>query len=179
MPLKCSSLECDDIIDDALFRELYADAIERAVNNEKTAKDVPADSWADHPYYDDLGSSETDRGDAEQVDESPDHEHEIPWEDHPSYDDLGMSETGAQGDDDALDVSETDQSDDQLDRSRDNPEDQQESDPDDVSDTPDEREDNPTESDTCEEDVACQDHLSYTSSEVDNGDLAWEGSPYY
>jgi hypothetical protein len=89
MPLKCSSLERDDISDDALFRELYADAIERAVNNEKTAKDVPADSWADHPYYDDL---ETDRGDDEQVDVSPDDEQEIPWKDHPYYDDLGMSE---------------------------------------------------------------------------------------
>ena len=118
------------------------------------------------------------QGDDEQVDESQYDEHKIPWEDHPSYDDLGMSETGAQGDDDAVDVSETDQGDDQLDRSLDNPEDQQGSDSDVVYDTPDEGEDNPTESDTCEEDVACQDHLSYTSSEVDNEDLAWESSPY-
>ena len=67
LPLQCSSVECDKIAEDAQFRELFADALERAVNSNQ----------ADHPYYDAF-----DQGDDDLV---------TPWADHPYYDDLGIS----------------------------------------------------------------------------------------
>ena len=68
-------MECDVIVEDAKFRELFADALERAVNSKQ----------ADHPYYD--GS---DQGDDDHV---------TPWVDHPYYDVPGISEA-VQCDDD-------------------------------------------------------------------------------
>ena len=88
LQLNDSSLEFEEVIDDALFKELFADAIERAKNSEKTARHAPADSWADHCYFDDL---DTDQGDDGQV--PPADEPEIPWEYHQYYNDLDSCET--------------------------------------------------------------------------------------
>jgi len=97
LPIKCSSLECDENANGGWAMELFADALERAINSEEAAHpyydgldqddDDPVTPWADHPYYDDLGVSVADQDD----------DHVSPWADHPFYDDLEISEA-VQGD---------------------------------------------------------------------------------
>ena len=126
LSLKCSSLECDDNGDWAM--EMFANALERAINTEEAAhpyydgseEDEHETPWADHPYYDDLEISETGQGDDELVrsQDTTDHEdpkddvdseatQELPaFEDHPCYDtpDVGEdhhAESVSQGEDDA------------------------------------------------------------------------------
>ena len=153
---KCGSLTCDDDLN-TVVREMFADALERAVNsNEETASDVPGDSWADHPYYDDPDHEE-DQQDEAVPDETCEGE---AWEDHPYYDDLGSPETDhgdeldspAHDEDQGSDLPEEAATDDQQDEVawEDHP----------FYDTP-EEEASQAESDDSEEDVA------------------WEDSPYY
>ena len=71
-------------------RELFADALERAVSSEHGA--VAYESWADHPFYDDLGSPDPGKDaehlagvDSEQTTSAIDDDL---WAAHPYYDDL-------------------------------------------------------------------------------------------
>ena len=124
---KCDALQIDDNIN-MVLRERFADALERAINsNVQTASDVPGDSWADHPYYDDPEHEEDQQATAVPDDacegeawedhpyyDGPDHEEDqqdaaVPndackeeaWEDHPYYDDLGTPDSDR--DDDEMD----------------------------------------------------------------------------
>ena len=100
---ECGALQCDDNLN-LVVREMFADALERAINsNEQTASDVPDLPWEEHPVYD--------HDDVQQVSDptdvaAPDDTHEeVAWEDHPYYDDLGSPETD-RGEDDELDRSQ-------------------------------------------------------------------------
>jgi len=120
--------------DTTILREMFADALERAIasndmdysqedcNNNEVVADIHHDygdhdvaldetqevAWADHPFYDDLGSSETDHGDEEldtpvhddQQDEiiSDDQQDEVIWEDHPYYDTSDEEDSHAESD---------------------------------------------------------------------------------
>jgi hypothetical protein len=201
---KCDALQCDDNIN-IVLRERFADALERAVNsNEQTASDVPGDSWADHPYYDDPEHEEDQQATAVPDDacegeawedhpyyDSPDHEEDqqdaaVPidackeeaWEDHPYYDDLGTSESD-QGDYAELDNLGHGEDQDESHLPDEAPDDAEE-----VAweehpyyDAP-EEENSHAESDVPEEDASLQDHSSYTSTEEED-EVAWEDSPYY
>ena len=79
-------------------REMFADALERAINSEQTASDMVDESWAKHPYYDDLDTM-TDRDVAErnEYEEKPALDGETAetvsdveesWAEHPYYDNL-------------------------------------------------------------------------------------------
>jgi len=98
----CAGMQCaEPVTVDA--RELFADALERAVISEYGAVDDA--SWAEHPYYDDLDSHETacdaeslyrdDLDSLETVNNDEMNEHDkddgelpddVPWEHHPYYD---------------------------------------------------------------------------------------------
>jgi hypothetical protein len=184
---KCSSLNLDSKADDAY--ELFADALERALNsNEQTVgvnyvpegpmDDLDGDDyatpWADHPFYDDVASDDAIV--------------EVPWEEHPYYDTPDEEEDN-HGPDASYegDVNSSPQD------TPDHRDEDQETDPPDEDasddaieevtweehpyyDAPNEVEDN-LESDASDVSIAWQDHSSYTTEEED--ELAWEDSPFY
>ena len=164
---QCGSLTCDDNINTVL-REMFADALERAVNsNEEPASDVPGDSWANHPYYDDADPEE-DQQDAAVPDETCEGE---AWEDHPYYDDLGSPETDHGDEELDTPALEEDQQGSQL--------------PDEA---PSDDQQDEAASDDQQNEVAWEDHpyydtpeeeVSHAESDDSEEDVAWEDSPYY
>ena len=164
----CAGMQCAEPVT-IEARELFADALERAVFSEYGA--VDDDNWAGHPYYEDLDSPETVCDDLD----SPE----------TVRDDLDGAETACDAEnlyhDGDLDSPET------VDIGEMNEYDENVSDhaelPDDVPwedhpfyDTPTEEEECGTESDDSVEDVACQANSSYVEEE---DEVPWEDSPYY
>ena len=152
----CGSVSCDDNLN-VVVREMFADALERAVNsNEQTASDVPEDSWADHPYYDDPDESQQDVSVPDNGCEGE------AWEDHPYYDDLGSPVTDQGNDELDILTQEEGQGEAHL--------------PDEAAPDDSEEEvaweEHPYYDTPVEED--CQ-----AESDVPEEDVAWEDSPYY
>jgi len=203
LPLQCSSVECDKDADDMKSRELFADALERAVNSgdadhpyyDHDALDQGVDDhvtpWADHPYYDhdDLGNSGADQGISEAApsdDELAVPHHDDPiddvsamgeepaWEDHPFYDHLDDREDNHESD--ASDAHCEDQGADFLDVASDDATEEVPWEEHPFYDTPDEGETN-HESVASDESIAWQDHSSDTTEEEE--EVAWEDSPFY
>jgi len=193
---KCGSLQCDDSIN-IEFREMFADALERAVNSneadhpyydhpeQESNQQITAvpdayegEAWEDHPFYDDLDHEEDQQDDDVRL--ADDAYEGVAWEDHPYYDDSFGSETG-QGDDADLDTLDHEED---LGESHIHDEAAPDTSEEEVAwedhpyyDTPD-VEDSPAESDVSEDDASLQDHSSYTTTEEED-ELAWEDSPYY
>jgi len=158
-------------------RELFADALERAVSSEYGA--AANEHWADHPFYEDLGSPEpgndaehlyyddldgpeTVHDDVEEMHKSrnsPHHAEESVGDEMPECEDNPHHEEGSVCDGDEM--HEKEESDDVP--WEDHP----------YYDTPDEEEEFPAESDDIDA-VACQDNSSCSEEEVE-----WEDSPYY
>jgi len=187
-PVKCGSLDCDTN-NNNLVRELFANALERAINStEHTACDEPDDTWAAHPYYDDL----EDHG---QLQDTAGDELELPWEAHPYYDPHAESDTPYNEDASSEAHEEiaweehpyydTPAEGDTQQTESDNPENNDA--PNEVHeeipwedhpyyDTP--EEELQTESDVPANNVTGEDHSSYDALEEDD-ELAWKDSPYY
>jgi len=183
LPLKCSSLECENNPSDVQAMKLFADAVERAINTEENAhpyydgldqgNDVQGTPWADHPFYDDQGVSGTDQDDDV---------HGSPWANHPYYDDLEISEAvqddedslgHEESPDDASDASNEDKAEDQGPDSQDD----DASDDDATEEVPWEEHpyyDTPDEGDASDGSIAWQD---YSTEEED--EVAFEDSPFY
>jgi len=173
LPMQCSSVECNKTVDDMQSRELFADALERAVNSghadhpyyDHDAVDQGVDDlvtpWADHPYYDDLTYTD-DKGDEDLA---------TPWADHPYYDHDDLEISGA-GQGDELDVPGNDDSLDDVPEMQEEP--AWEDHP--FYDHLDEGEDT-NESDAHDEDqeADCPDATSDDATE----EVPWEEHPYY
>ena len=150
-------------------RELFADALERAVFSEYGA--VNDNSWADHPYYDDHDSPETVHDDldgAETLRDDRDCPETARAAENLFHDcDLDSSET--------VDIGETNEYDEDVSGQAELPDDVPwEDHP--YYDTPAEEEECDTESDDSVEDAACQADSTYDEEE---DEVPWEDSPYY
>ena len=192
----CAGMQCATPVN-IEARELFADALERAVSSEYGA--VADEHWADHPFYgdldspepcndaehlcyDDLDSPETVYDDVEEMHESrngPHHAEEsvgngddMPeYVDFPQHEEPDGDEMPACEDNPHHEEGSVCEGDEMLEKEE----------PDDVPwedhpyyDTPDEAEECPAESDDIDA-VACQDNSS--CSEED--EVVWEDSPYY
>ena len=169
-------------------REMFADALERAIKSEQTASDTVDVTWAEHPYYDDLDIVTV--GDVDEENEYEDKpvlegetvcDAEESWAEHPYYDDLNTSVTVHDVDEmqesegnvhhEEEDVTEDDENQ-ELDNNAHNVEEESydvpwEDHP--GYDTPDEEAECRAESDL--DDAACEDS--------EEEEVAWEDSPYY
>ena len=187
---ECASAGCEDL--NIVVRELFADALERAINSTEQPTVYVEESWANHPYYEEEDKPALEGETVETV-----YDLEESWADHPYYDDLDASVTVREvdeiqeSDDNAHDEGEDDTVHDEIQESEDNAH-QEEDEPDNelwedhpYYDIPDELEDCEAESDddaACQDsddDAACQDCDDAACQDSEEEEVAWEDSPYY